>query len=94
MAYFGSIFFANMGGGGGQNYFQNFRPGWYDSGLSSRIHANPDNFYAIRGRGAVIGESLRGNTIRGNRPPERFWRTSEREGFRGFQRFLEIFRGF
>ena len=21
MAYFGSIFFANMGGGGGQNYF-------------------------------------------------------------------------
>ena len=22
MAYFGGIFFANMGGGGGQNYFQ------------------------------------------------------------------------
>ena len=22
MAYFGSIYFANMGGGGGQNYFQ------------------------------------------------------------------------
>ena len=25
MAYFGSIFFANMGGGGGQNYFQSVR---------------------------------------------------------------------
>ena len=25
MAYFGVIFFANMGGGGGQNYFQNGR---------------------------------------------------------------------
>ena len=23
MAYFGGIFYANMGGGGGQNYFQN-----------------------------------------------------------------------
>ena len=26
MAYFGGIFFANMGGGGGQNYFQHWSP--------------------------------------------------------------------
>ena len=53
----------------------------------------------------VVGVS-RGNTIRGNRSyrTERFWegnlplrgseRISEREGYRGFQRFSEVFGGF
>ena len=55
------------------------------------------------GREKTIGGVLRGNTIRGNRP-ERFWegsaservseRTSERYGFRAFQRFSEVFRDF
>ena len=56
---------------------------------------------------ACFGGVLRGNTIRGNRP-ERFWegnlplrgslrgplRGMVSELFRGFQRFLEVFRGF
>ena len=33
MAYFGGIFFANMGGGGGQTYFQS----WLTSKISGRI---------------------------------------------------------
>ena len=53
-------------------------------------------------KGWFVGVS-RGNTIRGNRTEvlrgksasERVSeRISEREGFRGFQRFSEVFRGF
>ena len=46
----------------------------------------------------TVGERLKGNTIRGNRP-ERFWegnlplRGSLRGVFRGFQRFWEVFKG-
>ena len=52
----------------------------------------------------AFGERLRGNTIRGNKPEvflrgksasERVSeRASEREVFRGFKRFSEVFRGF
>ena len=63
--------------------------------------AEPWNAGSFR---VCLGERLRGNTIRGNRP-ERFWegnlplRGSPRgplrgRVFRGFQRFLEVFRGF
>ena len=40
-----------------------------------------------------VGERLRGNTIRGNRTERVSERTSEREGFRSFQRFSEGLRG-
>ena len=54
---------------------------------------------APRARLFIVGVS-RGNTIRGNRTERKSAservseRISEREGFRGFQRFAEVFRGF
>ena len=49
MAYFGSIFFANMGGGGGQNYFHKFQ-----------IVA--PNLERVNGRGRFRGQTAGGHS--------------------------------
>ena len=55
MAYFGGIFFANMGGGGGQNYFHKFWVrNWYKSAcreapktvFSFMVVCDPDIFWS------------------------------------------------